>query len=136
MRFFPSSNFLLFVVAFNFLLWASLVSQLVQNPPTMQETWVQSLSWEDTLEKGKATHSSILENSMECIGQGVTKSWTQLSDFYFILLSHLKPFNTSCVVGLILMNSFNFCLSEKLFVSPSLAGLGVLYCRVFPLWVL
>ena len=133
MRFFPSYNFLLFVVAFNFLLWASLVSQLVQNPPTMQETWVQSLSWEDTLEKGKATHSSILENSMECIGQGVTKSWTQLSDFYFILLSHLKPFNTSCVVGLILMNSFNFCLSEKLFVSPSLAGLGVLYCRVFPL---
>ena len=133
MRFFPSYNFLLFVVAFSFLLWASLVSQLVQNPPTMQETWVQSLSWEDTLEKGKATHSSILENSMECIGQGVTKSWTQLSDFYFILLSHLKPFNTSCVVGLILMNSFNFCLSEKLFVSPSLAGLGVLYCRVFPL---
>ena len=40
--------------------WASLVAQLVKNPPAMQETWVQSLSWEDPLEKGKATHSSIL----------------------------------------------------------------------------
>ena len=40
--------------------WASLVAQLVKNSPTMQETWVQSLGWEDPLEKGKATHSSIL----------------------------------------------------------------------------
>ena len=39
---------------------ASLVAQLVKNPPAMQETWVQSLGWEDPLEKGKATHSSIL----------------------------------------------------------------------------
>ena len=39
---------------------ASLVAQLVKNPPTMQETSVQSLGWEDPLEKGKATHSSIL----------------------------------------------------------------------------
>ena len=37
-----------------------LVAQLVKNPPAMQETWVQSLGGEDTLEKGKATHSSIL----------------------------------------------------------------------------
>ena len=40
--------------------WASLVAQLVKNPPAMWETWVQSLGWEDPLEKGKATHSSIL----------------------------------------------------------------------------
>ena len=40
--------------------WASLVAQMVNNPPAMQKTWVQSLSWEDPLEKGKATHSSIL----------------------------------------------------------------------------
>ena len=40
--------------------WASLVAQLVKNPPAMWETWVQSLGWEDHLEKGKATHSSIL----------------------------------------------------------------------------
>ena len=36
------------------------VAQLVKNPPVMQETWVQSLGWEDPLEKGTATHSSIL----------------------------------------------------------------------------
>ena len=40
--------------------WASLVAQLVKNPPAMQETWVRSLGWEDPLEKGKATHSSVL----------------------------------------------------------------------------
>ena len=40
--------------------WASLVAQLVKNPPAMQETWVLSLSWEDSLEKGKAAHSSVL----------------------------------------------------------------------------
>ena len=40
--------------------WASLVTQLVRNPPAMWETWVQSLGWEDSLEKGKATHSSVL----------------------------------------------------------------------------
>ena len=40
--------------------WASLVAQLVKNPPAMRDTWVQSLGWEDPLEKEKATHSSIL----------------------------------------------------------------------------
>ena len=40
--------------------WASLVAQLVKNPPAMQETWIQCLGWKDPLEKGKATHSSIL----------------------------------------------------------------------------
>ena len=36
------------------------MTQLVKNPPAMWETWVQSLGWKDPLEKGKATHSSIL----------------------------------------------------------------------------
>ena len=40
--------------------WASLVTQLVKNLPAMQETWVRSLGWEDPLEKGEATHSSVL----------------------------------------------------------------------------
>ena len=39
---------------------ASLVAQMVKNPPAVQETQVQSLAWEDPLEKGMATHSSIL----------------------------------------------------------------------------
>ena len=40
--------------------WTSLVAQLVKYPPAMWETWVRSLGWEDSLEKGKATHSIIL----------------------------------------------------------------------------
>ena len=39
---------------------SSLVAQMVKNLPAMQETWVQPLGWEDPLEKGMATHSSIL----------------------------------------------------------------------------
>ena len=40
--------------------WASSVAKLGKNLPAMQETWVQSLGWEDPLHKGKATHSRIL----------------------------------------------------------------------------
>ena len=59
----------------------SLVVQMVKNPPAMQETWVLSLGQEDPLEKEMATHSSILETSMDrgtwwSIVHGVAKSWT------------------------------------------------------------
>ena len=40
--------------------WASLVAQMVKNPPAIQETQVRSLGWEDSLEKGMANHSSIV----------------------------------------------------------------------------
>ena len=57
----------------------------------MQETWVQSLGEDDPLEKGMATHSSILawSNSMDggtwqATVHGVAKSWTQLSDFHLL----------------------------------------------------
>ena len=63
--------------------WASPVAQLVKNLPAMQETWVQTLSWEDTLEKGKAT-------SVFWPGEfhGLYRPWgrkelTQLCDFPF-----------------------------------------------------
>ena len=46
--------------AIGILIKASLVAQLVKHLPAMRETWVRSLVWEDFLEKGKATHSSIL----------------------------------------------------------------------------
>ena len=49
--------------------WASLITQLVKNPPAMRETWVGSQGWEDPLEKGRATHSSVLA----CIVHGVTR---------------------------------------------------------------
>ena len=63
--------------------WASLVAQLVKNPPAIQETWVRSLGWEDPLEKGMATHSSILawripwtEEPSGATAHGVARSWT------------------------------------------------------------
>ena len=59
--------------------WASLVAQLVKNPPAVRETWVRFLGWEDPLEKGKATHSSTLAwkiQSMDCIVHGVAESDT------------------------------------------------------------
>ena len=65
--------------------WASLVAQLVKNPPAMQMTWVQSLSWEDPLKKGTATHSSIL--TWRIPWTGVAKSRTQLSDFHSLIVS-------------------------------------------------
>ena len=47
--------------------WASLVAQLITNSPTMWETWVRFLGWEDPLEKGLATHSSILAWRIPCL---------------------------------------------------------------------
>ena len=40
--------------------WVSLVAEMVKNPPAIRETWVLSLGWEDLLEEGMVTHSSIL----------------------------------------------------------------------------
>ena len=65
---------------------ASLVAQLVKNPPAMWETWVQSLALEDPLEKFQKVYPlqySGLENSMDFIVHGVAKNWTQLSCFHF-----------------------------------------------------
>ena len=67
------------------------MGQMVKHSPAMQETWVQSLHWEDPLEKGMATHSSILawripwleEPDRQATVHGVTKSQTGLSDFHF-----------------------------------------------------
>ena len=52
--------------------WTSLVAQLVKNLPAMQETWVQSLGWEDALEEVKATRSSILAWKIPWTGMGKT----------------------------------------------------------------
>ena len=65
------------------MLWASLVAQIVKNPPAMQETWIRSLGWEDPLEEGMATHSSILawrtpkdRGTWQATVHGVTQSDT------------------------------------------------------------
>ena len=62
---------------------ASLVAQLVKNSPAMRETWVQSLGWEDPLEKGQAIHSSILAWRIPCLYESeseVTQSCPTLCD--------------------------------------------------------
>ena len=69
--------------------WASLVAQMVKNLPVMQETLVRTLGWEDPLEKGMATHSSILAWRIpwtevpDRLVHGVAKNRTRLSDWLF-----------------------------------------------------
>ena len=69
------------------ILGLSLWPQLVKNPPAICETCVWLLGWEDPLEKGKATHSTIpawrIPNSIHCIVHGIAKSQTWLSNFDF-----------------------------------------------------
>ena len=64
---------------------ASLLAQLVRNPPAMWETWVLFLGWEDTPGKGTGypLQCSVLENSVNCLDVGVPKSQTWLSNFHF-----------------------------------------------------
>ena len=70
------------------------MAQLVKNPPAVWETWVLSLGWENPLEKGKATHSSILAWRIPYIDytvHGIATSSSQLSDFPF-------PFHLAAVL--------------------------------------
>ena len=67
--------------------WASLVAQMIKNLPAVWETWIRSLGWEDLLEEGIATHSSILawrilmdRGAWWAAVHGVTERWTLLSD--------------------------------------------------------
>ena len=76
---------------------ASLVAQTLKNLPAMWETWVRSLSWEDTLERGMSTHLSILAQRIpmdrgvwKATVHGITKSRTRLSDFQMLHTWNLK----------------------------------------------
>ena len=72
------------------------IAQLVKNLPAMRETWVQSLGWEDPLEKGKATHSSIVPwRILWTVVHGLAKSQTPLSDFHF---HFIHPLSLYCFV--------------------------------------
>ena len=80
------------VCLFNIKLQASLVAQLVKNPPAMQETLVPPLGWEDSLEEGMATHSSILacripmdRGAWWARAHGLAKSQTRLAHSLYSL---------------------------------------------------
>ena len=75
------------------------LAQTVKNLPAMQETWIQDL--EDPLEKGDSypLQYSGLENFMDCMVHGVTKSQTLLSDFHFGLPSGSDSKGSACNVG-------------------------------------
>ena len=73
--------------AFVYVLLASLVAQSIKNLPAMRETWVRPLGWEDPLEEGMATHSSIVawriptdREAWQAAGHSIAKSRTWLSD--------------------------------------------------------
>ena len=73
----------------------------------MWETWVQSLGWEDPLEKGKATHSCFgLESSKDCVVHGAAKRWTRLSHVHF----HFKEVDTTEPRALSLSGSLRLLL--------------------------
>ena len=75
--------------------WSSLVSQLVKNPPAMQETSVRSLNWEDPLEKGKATHCSILAWRIHPWGSQESETTERLSLITLIIVpTLLLTYNT------------------------------------------
>ena len=90
---------------------ASLVAQLVKNPPAIWETWVRSLGWEDLLEKGTSAGEgnsyplqySDLENSIDCIVPGVARSRTRLSNFHFLALK----------LTLMLINIINIIIEDQ-----------------------
>jgi len=68
--------------------WSSLVAQLVKNPPAVLEIWVQSLGWEDLLEKEKAIHSNILTQripwTIQSMGsQRVGHDWVTFTSLHF-----------------------------------------------------
>ena len=95
--------------------WAPLVAQTVKNLPAMRETWVRSLGWEEPLEKGTATHSSILAwripwteetARLQSMGsQRVGHSWatfTFMLPLMFILGNYFKeviPELVECTAG-------------------------------------
>ena len=77
-------------------LWAALVVQMIKNLPAVQETWIQSLDWEDPLKKGMATHSSILVRIIPWTGEP----------------GRLQSMGPRRVVHNCVSNTFSLCIME------------------------
>ena len=126
--------------------WASLVAQLVENLPAMWETWDWFLGWEDPLEKGTATQSSILAWRIPwTIVHGVTKSQRGLSDFHFHFsasgwqiwgLNQAVWLLTLCFEGLILCDLLKYHKESVAELSGSgLGKLGYSSTNSIPCWL-
>ena len=88
------------------------VAQLVKNLPTMWESCIWSLGWEDPLEKGKATHSSILAWRIPwTIVHKVARRWTRLSNFHFHGVGRLFTHSSHC------SKQYMFCSVDRVTVS-------------------
>ena len=95
--------------------WASLVAQMAKNLPVMQETQAQSLGWEHPMEKGMATHTSILAwrfpwteepSGLQSMGlQRVGHNW--VTNTFFLLEFNFPPFEKVCLY---------FCFQRKVFI--------------------
>ena len=108
---------------------ASLVAQLVKNLPAMRETWVQSLGWEDSLEKGKATHSGVLAWRIpwivQRVGDWVTFTFTEHmpeNRMYFLFKflnneNHAETRSSGCPASSFCCPTLSFCpLTSSSFV--------------------
>ena len=99
--------------------WASLMAQLVKNPPAMQETWVRSLGWEDLLEKRKTTHSSILawripwtakDPELALAQESTVASEKPVNAFFLIAFAHFISLRHILVI-LIIFQTFSLLLN-------------------------
>ena len=119
---------------------ASLVAQRLKRLPAMQETQVQSLGWEDPLEKEMATHSSILglENPMDreawwATVHGVAKSRTWLSNFTYLEMEEVPSF-----LLLLPVNPPNLLFKQtntSLYLMLSDFTCPILVCSHLPSWI-
>ena len=105
--------------------WASLVAQVVKNLPAMRGTWVWSLGWEDPLEKGTATHSSILVRTVQ--STGFAKSRIPLSSFHFLCSGDAFISALSYVPGT-LLSIWHLSLSSPFYRSRNR---GSAYCYAY-----
>ena len=125
---------------------ASLVPQMVKNLPVMKETWVQSLGREDPLEKGMATHSSILAwtiawtegpGGLQSVGfQRVRFDWVTNTFIFHIaivvqLLSRVQLFATSCTAACqaFLSTTNSWSLLKLMFIELVMPSNHLILCR-------
>ena len=95
--------------------------------PAMQETWVLSLVWEDPLEKGTATHSSVLTGEFHELYiirvHGVAKSWKPLNDFHFSLSHHAYIRSIFIIIKRLIITNLTSLRNVDDFINSYIIGL-------------